>query len=636
MFKRQIIIASFAVVAVAPIIKTAADPPGNSPATLLLAAAPASLAPPLLPPPPPPPSALRGAPMQAPVQPPAPTTPSGETSVPSMTPPTSTRGRTIPVSNSNVGAVDWPVLGGSALRYNTYPTPVDVTKLALSWQYALPGDSETTIAPLVVNGTIYLADGSSVYALNVDTGEQVWAAPFALKALIGSEAGAPTVSSSPAYGGGYIFVGASDGILYVLDAATGTLVQKLTIGSSITSSPTITHGLVVVATENGTAIAFSLPSPGHPTVRAWQTPLSPTDAISGPSAVLGDTIYFTTDAGKTYSLNVRSGAVLAGSATEGASFRYGPIPSPAGVYAVSGRGLYLLNSFGLRPKWIQSFPDEIAAQPAFSNGIFYIITTNGSLYAFDPARRAALWSVSLGANATPHATPLVAGSSVIVPTAGGHVYAFTAAGDGGGHARLLWQYLAEPTPIYARSHPFVAPDLNAQPVVFGRQLLLLASNGTLNCLSTDAIDNEGPVIPLRYPEGGPFPSATAPHIMADVIDPGSGYARGSLKLFLDGVPIAHGYRYDPNTGRLDYIPPQPLAVGTHTVEVIASDTRGNTNTIKWSFELANTPASIVPGGFGGGGGGGGYPGGGGEGGGYPSGGGGGTGVFPGGGGGGGG
>ncbi|MDQ2732332.1 MAG: PQQ-binding-like beta-propeller repeat protein, partial [Armatimonadota bacterium] len=416
MFKSRVLIASFAVVAAAPVLKTAADPPATPPAPAV------SAAPPLLPPPPPPPSAILG--VRAPT--PTPTLPLsgggvGNNGAPSAVAPPPTAGMTTPAAASQARAVDWPMLGGSDLRYNAYPTGVDTTRLALSWQYAIPGDAETTIAPVAANGVVYVTAGSSVYALNAETGEQIWPAPFATKSLEAGLSELPAISSSPAYANGYLFVGAVNGILYVLDATTGKVVQALPTGSSVTSSPTITHGLVVVATEGGTALAFSLPAPGRPMTRAWITPLSPTDAISGAAAVARDTIYFTTDAGKAFGLNVRTGIVQAGAQSEGASFRFGPLPTAAGIFAVSGRKLYLLNSFGLRQSWVQSFPDDIAAQPAFSNGVFYLVLVNGDLFAFSPERRTALWSVSLGANSSPKATPLVAGSSIIVPTANGHV-----------------------------------------------------------------------------------------------------------------------------------------------------------------------------------------------------------------------
>jgi len=64
------------------------------------------------------------------------------------------------------------------------------------------------------------------------------------------------VDSSPAVAGGRVYVGSSDGKLYVLDAATGTRQWEFDAGDAITASPAIAGGRVVVGAQDGRLYCF--------------------------------------------------------------------------------------------------------------------------------------------------------------------------------------------------------------------------------------------------------------------------------------------------------------------------------------------------------------------------------------------
>ena len=49
-----------------------------------------------------------------------------------------------------------------------------------------------------------------------------------------------------------LYVGSSDGNLYVLDLVKGMLVQKTDLGGPITASPAVADNCLVIGTENGT------------------------------------------------------------------------------------------------------------------------------------------------------------------------------------------------------------------------------------------------------------------------------------------------------------------------------------------------------------------------------------------------
>ncbi|MDQ2732333.1 MAG: matrixin family metalloprotease, partial [Armatimonadota bacterium] len=191
------------------------------------------------------------------------------------------------------------------------------------------------------------------------------------------------------------------------------------------------------------------------------------------------------------------------------------------------------------------------------------------------------WSVNLGSPAETLSGVIVAGSVVITASAG-RVYGFAVGGDGAGRHRLVWQYSPPADAEYTATHPWIEPEISAQ-AISGGDLYVLARTGVLTCLSADATDTAGPTVDLRYPEGGRYAPQDIAGIVARVQDRESGYLTGSLKLMVDGLPIASGYMFEPGTGRLTYTPPQAFSAGVHTVRVLASDNRNNTSDTDWSF-----------------------------------------------------
>ena len=72
---------------------------------------------------------------------------------------------------------DWPSFGHDpgAKRFSplTQITPKNVSQLEPAWSFDT-GVTNLQVTPIVVNGLMYLTGGTSVFALEPETGEEVW------------------------------------------------------------------------------------------------------------------------------------------------------------------------------------------------------------------------------------------------------------------------------------------------------------------------------------------------------------------------------------------------------------------------------------------------------------------------------
>src|SRR5947207_12202505 len=76
---------------------------------------------------------------------------------------------------------DWPSRDGDpgGQRYSTLKqiTPANVSQLATAWTFDT-GSAALQVTPLVVSGVMYLGAGSTVYALEPETGHVIWKSDF--------------------------------------------------------------------------------------------------------------------------------------------------------------------------------------------------------------------------------------------------------------------------------------------------------------------------------------------------------------------------------------------------------------------------------------------------------------------------
>ncbi|WP_343591229.1 PQQ-dependent dehydrogenase, methanol/ethanol family [Paracidovorax wautersii] len=129
----------------------------------------------------------------------------------------------------------------------------NVRRLGLAWSYDLQSTRGVEATPLVVDGVMYVtASWSVVHAIDARTGRKLWVFDPEVDRSKGYKGCCDAVNRGVAIWKGKIFVGAFDGRLIALDAATGKKVwEKDTIADhrfsyTITGAPRVFKGKVII------------------------------------------------------------------------------------------------------------------------------------------------------------------------------------------------------------------------------------------------------------------------------------------------------------------------------------------------------------------------------------------------------
>jgi outer membrane protein assembly factor BamB len=236
----------------------------------------------------------------------------------------------------------------------------------------------------VVDGIAYFGSAlGSVFAIDAATGAQLWSAPIS----------SDNAASSPAVANGVIYINGDS--LFAFDAKTGAQLWSSSITDG-TSSPAVVRGVVycsgrVLAAFNATtgAVLWSV-SPG------------------GPLSILGD-----------------SPAVAKGLVYIGASV--------TGQHGSSSGVLYALKARTGKIIWSAPVASGITSSPAVANGVVYVGSDDGTLYAFNAKTGAELAAV---AGVAGQSSPTVANGMVYSETTlSGQLFALGLGAGEVGHAR---------------------------------------------------------------------------------------------------------------------------------------------------------------------------------------------------------
>jgi len=162
-------------------------------------------------------------------------------------------------------------------------------RLVPVWNTALSNEQGELAAPTVYDGVMYVINGKWTFAIDVETGRQIWRTPVKLEPGITREAitrGAATIYN------GKVFRVTVDNHVVALDMKTGKEVwnQKFADGKEgyfATSAPIVAHGVLISGMAGGESTTrgfligwdpdtgkklwtrYTIPAPGEPGSETW-------------------------------------------------------------------------------------------------------------------------------------------------------------------------------------------------------------------------------------------------------------------------------------------------------------------------------------------------------------------------------
>ena len=419
---------------------------------------------------------------------------------------------------------------------------------AMLWNYTGDGDSFNS-SPVISGGIVYAGrDDNKLYAFNASSGELVWtystgnyveSSPalsdgrvyvgsedrkvYALNATNGATlwsytTGGGISASSPAVSNGVLYVGSNDDKVYALNATSGTLIWSYTTGDTVLSSPAVANGTAYVGSDDGNAYAL------NDATGALLWKYATNGRVRSSPAISGSTLYVGSTDNKLYALDATKGILLWSYTTGGSIDLSSPAITSGFVYVGSEDGnMYAFKSelhidwpvfrenlshtgvasetvsTPLQLKWTYktgyASTSGIWSSPAVSEGILYVGSDDGTLYAINATDGRLVWSTDNYGNI--RSSPSVSGGLVYVG-AGNGLRAFDAF-DG----TVVWTYTISGGGVY--SSPAVSRGIVYTGSFDNNTYALNATSGKLI---------------WRYATGGPI-GFSSPVVVGDIVYVGS-------------------------------------------------------------------------------------------------------------------
>jgi outer membrane protein assembly factor BamB/uncharacterized membrane protein YoaK (UPF0700 family) len=280
--------------------------------------------------------------------------------------------------------------------------------------------------------------------------------------------GGDMIISSPAVSNGVAYVGSEDHKLYAyaVGCASGggtcTPLWTATTGSYIDSSPAVSNGVVYVGSYDGKLYAYAVgcASGGGSCSPLWTATTGGRIGFSSP-AVADGVVYVGSEDDKLYAYDAAGVINCSGSGTKtcnplwSSAATSGVIDSSPAVangvvYVGSGDGKLYAYAVGCAsgggsctPLWTATTGGPIWSSPAVANGVVYVGSSDHKLYAY------AVGCASGGGTCTPlwtattgdivWSSPAVANGVVYVGSEDGNLYAYSVGcASGGGTCTPLW------------------------------------------------------------------------------------------------------------------------------------------------------------------------------------------------------
>ncbi|MFH1523863.1 MAG: PQQ-binding-like beta-propeller repeat protein [Chloroflexota bacterium] len=305
---------------------------------------------------------------------------------------------------------------------------------------------------------VYIAGGPYVYAVNLQTGAQVWRFPD--KASAANPFFATPVLTSD----GQLIVGGFDKKLYSLNPQTGQSNWQFTeardrwIGGALA-----VDGMIYAPNADYKLYALNMQGQLQWSFEAdqaiWGTPVS--DGVN---------VYFGTLGRNVYAVNARTGEQAWVQKVDGAVLGMPVLGTENTLYVGTyGDSVYALNTTNGETRWSSSASSWIWSGPVLNGTDLYVGDAKGSFYAHPLSDAGQAWNQQL--NGAIVGSPLITADSIVVGTEAGNVYFMDRTGQN-------LRPIAINGKVY--STPVAAGDLVLVALTDGDAILVaLDQNGTI-------------------------------------------------------------------------------------------------------------------------------------------------------------
>lgn len=253
--------------------------------------------------------------------------------------------------------------------HNVYA--VDANTGALKWKFATR--DVVHASPAISNGLVFIGSWDRhFYAINATTGKEVWHFQTGNDTTIYNQIG---IASSAAVADGRVFFGCRDGHFYTLDAKTGKMLWSHDNKKGwVIASPAVRNGVVYFPTSDGTRFKALDAATGALKYSIENKAVS----FSSP-AIVNDVVFFGSSDGWVHALDIATGAVKAEFQSDGSKANASKYIDEKGHmkglypdFTLEGMYVGLNNMFTL---------GSILSSPVVADGVLYVGSTDGTLYA---------------------------------------------------------------------------------------------------------------------------------------------------------------------------------------------------------------------------------------------------------------
>jgi outer membrane protein assembly factor BamB len=295
--------------------------------------------------------------------------------------------------------------------------------------------------PFATNGTmVFLTDAESeLIALDASTGKEIWR-------NVGARGG-----TSPIVYGGNILVDGMNGKSFVLDQKTGGEISHFDFPGELTRSPAYADGVAYGAVKSGTIYAVDVITGSERWHVATGSPEVSTPAIAG--GMMFVSLWAADNSGSLAAYEATTGKqIWTYASPNGMGFSATSISNGLVVAGGFDGSVYALNAKDGTLAWSIKTGSNlpITSAPGIAQGIVYVGNADGRILALDEATGSIQWTAQF--NGAAAFGPIVDNGMLWLTTTLGEVYAFGAGGS------IAGTPVASPSPQVAPSSATLALD----------------------------------------------------------------------------------------------------------------------------------------------------------------------------------